>query len=169
VTVTDQTDRDVSWSVVFRLDDNDDWHDWTRNHRDVADAVKSAETLVKTPPVVEIRFDRITVQRERFSLAELSAAQDAASFAGRAPAADRAAVEQAFVERLAAELAGCCTECDACIEIAQHMAGKAQEGTTAKLPQMDPVHILGIGADTSVARPGQPETASETPHTGEGA
>jgi hypothetical protein len=75
--MTEPTNLDVSWSVVFRLDDNDDWHDWTRNHADVSDAVKSAEVLVKTPPVVEIRFDRITVQRERFSLTELSAAEPA--------------------------------------------------------------------------------------------
>jgi hypothetical protein len=30
--------------------------------------------------------------------------------------------------------------------------------TPVKLPPMDPVHILGIGAPTAVARPGQPET-----------
>lgn len=31
-------------------------------------------------------------------------------------------------------------------------------GHPAKLPPMDPVHILGIGADAAVARSGQPET-----------
>lgn len=61
---------------------------------------------------------------------------------------DRAAIERAFAERLAAELKGCCTECDACIEIAQHLAGEEQPAAEApKLPPMDPVHILGIDAD----------------------
>ncbi|CUW31734.1 HNH endonuclease signature motif containing protein [Streptomyces reticuli] len=51
--------------------------------------------------------------------------------AGEQPAhseapSDRSAIERAFAERLAAELTGCCTECDACIEIAQHLAGKEQ-------------------------------------------
>lgn len=58
---------------------------------------------------------------------------------------DRAAVERAFAERLATELKGCCSECDACIEIAQHLAGDEQP-ETPKSPPMDPVHILGIDA-----------------------
>lgn len=74
------------------------------------------------------------------------------------PAPDQqTAIERAFVERLAAELKGCCTECDACIEIAQRMAGKAQDGAAKRAP-MDPVHILGIDAPAAVARSGQPET-----------
>ncbi|MFF7130021.1 hypothetical protein [Streptomyces sp. NPDC008240] len=78
---------------------------------------------------------------------------------------DRAAIERAFAERLATELKGCCTECDACIEIAQHLAGSDQPATEApKLPPMDPVHILGIHADVpaSVAQ----QSAAEVRHTG---
>ena len=44
---------------------------------------------------------------------------------------DQAAVERAFAERLADELKGCCAECDACIEIAQHLAGHNQPATQA--------------------------------------
>ncbi|MFF7130355.1 hypothetical protein [Streptomyces sp. NPDC008240] len=78
---------------------------------------------------------------------------------------DRAAVERAFAERLAAELKGCCTECDACIEIAQHLAGSDQPATEApKLPPMDPVHILGIHADVPASVAQQP--AAEVRHAG---
>ncbi|BCM70899.1 hypothetical protein EASAB2608_06233 [Streptomyces sp. EAS-AB2608] len=68
---------------------------------------------------------------------------------------DRAAIERAFAERLAAELTGCCTECDACIEIAQHLAGKDEPAAEErKQPPMDPVHILGIdGEPAPVAEP----------------
>ncbi|GAA2192794.1 hypothetical protein [Streptomyces bangladeshensis] len=68
---------------------------------------------------------------------------------------DRAAIERAFAERLAAELAGCCTECDACIEIAQHLAGKDEPAAEErKQPPMDPVYILGIdGEPAPVAEP----------------
>lgn len=75
---------------------------------------------------------------------------------------DRAAVERAFAERLAAELKGCCTECDACIEIAQHLAGSDQPATEApKLPPMDPVHILGIHADEPAPVAQQPAAADD--------
>ncbi|MFF9175938.1 hypothetical protein [Streptomyces sp. NPDC014793] len=133
--MTDKTDRDVSWSVVFRLNDNDDWHDWTRNHRDVSDAVKSAEALVKTPPVVQIRFDRITVQRERFSLAELSAADDpAAAPAGPAPATDPDTLRERIAEALSDARRnglGGMTEAQAVAHMAdavlRRLAGEAQQ------------------------------------------
>ncbi|OYP14043.1 hypothetical protein CFC35_05615 [Streptomyces sp. FBKL.4005] len=73
---------------------------------------------------------------------------------------DRAAIERAFAERLAAELTGCCTECDACIEIAQHLAGKDEPAAEErKQPPMDPVHILGIAADTPAPVAEQPAAA----------
>jgi hypothetical protein len=124
--MTEPTNLDVSWSVVFRLDDNDDWHDWTRNHADVSDAVKSAEVLVKTPPVVEIRFDRITVQRERFSLTELSAAEPATPV-GPAPD-NRAAVLLWAADQIDA---GWFTTAATATAELRRLAGEAQRGEGA--------------------------------------
>ena len=80
--------RDVTLSVVFRLDDSDDWHEWTTGHRNASEALVSAEALVKFPPVPEIRFDRITRTTERLSLHALAAEDETAA---QSPA-DRAAL-----------------------------------------------------------------------------
>jgi hypothetical protein len=124
-----QPDRDVSWTVVFRLGSDDDWHEWTRNHRSVPEAVRSAEVLVKTPPVVEIRFDRITVQRERFSLAELPETDEPAAVS---PPADRAA-----------------EHADAAYTLMERFQRKAEEAESnaALLPAPDHRAVLLLAAD----------------------
>ncbi|MCG0066505.1 hypothetical protein L0F81_25020 [Streptomyces tricolor] len=95
-----------------------------------------------------------------YAIGGMDVARELRRLAGEPPAnskapTDRAAIERAFAERLAAELAGCCTECDACIEIAQHLAGKDEPAAEErKQPPMDPVHILGIdGEPAPVAEP----------------
>jgi hypothetical protein len=60
-----------TWTTVFRLDDSEDWHDWSTGHRTVPEVLAVAELMAKIPTIAEIRFDRITTVRERFSLADL--------------------------------------------------------------------------------------------------
>lgn len=80
-----ETRRDITWTPVFRVEDTDNWFEWSTGHRGVSAAIRAAEVLAKLPVVEEIRFERVTVQRDRFSLAELAAADE------EQPPADRAA------------------------------------------------------------------------------
>lgn len=63
-----QTSRDVSWSVMFRLGGTGIWAEWSNGHRSPGEAVGYAEYLVSNPAVAEVRFDRITRQRDMFDL-----------------------------------------------------------------------------------------------------
>lgn len=63
-----QTSRDVSWSVMFRLGGTGIWAEWSNGHRASDEAIRSAEGLVSNPGVADIRFDRITRQRDMFDL-----------------------------------------------------------------------------------------------------
>jgi hypothetical protein len=63
-----QTRRDVSWAVLFRLARTNVWVEWSSGHRSSAEAIRDAEVLVPVTSVAEIRFDRITHQRDRFDL-----------------------------------------------------------------------------------------------------
>lgn len=67
--------RDVSWSVVFRMEDSSDWNEWSRWPTS-GEAVAKAEALVKIPVVAEIRFERVIVQRDRYSLHDLAVLDD---------------------------------------------------------------------------------------------
>lgn len=68
VPVPSQTRRDVSWSVMFRLASTSVWVEWSSGHRDSSEAVREAEVLAPMESVAEIRFDRVTHQRDRFDL-----------------------------------------------------------------------------------------------------
>lgn len=70
---TDETETDVTWSVVFRTDTGDTWQEWSKGWRDTADAVRSGETVASIATVAEVRFVRTTTTRERFSLHQLAA------------------------------------------------------------------------------------------------
>ncbi|WP_405678015.1 hypothetical protein OG292_27110 [Streptomyces sp. NBC_01511] len=72
-----ETRRDVSWTVVFRLDGTNVWTEWSTGHRAHEDAVRNAEVLARVPAVAEIRFDRVTVQRDRHTLHDLARMTDA--------------------------------------------------------------------------------------------
>jgi hypothetical protein len=68
--------RDVTWTVMFRLGDTSDWTEWGTGFRAPEEAVRKAEVLCRIPVVAEIRFDRITVQRDRYSLHDLAQLTD---------------------------------------------------------------------------------------------
>jgi hypothetical protein len=63
---------DIVWTVVIRIQGTGNWIDWCTGHRTVQEALAEAETIVGHPAIAEIRFDRTTKTRERFSLADLS-------------------------------------------------------------------------------------------------
>ena len=65
--------HDIVWTVVIRIEGTGNWIDWCTGHRTVQEALAEAETIVSHPAVAEIRFDRTTKTRERFSLADLDA------------------------------------------------------------------------------------------------
>lgn len=65
--------HDVVWTVVIRIKDTGNWIDWCTGHRTVPEVLAEAESIVSHPAVAEIRFDRTTKTRERFSLADLDA------------------------------------------------------------------------------------------------
>jgi hypothetical protein len=69
---------DVAWTIVVRIEDTDRWIDWSTGHRTVPDVLAAAELIVPVSTIAEIRFDRITTARERFSLADLGATDAAA-------------------------------------------------------------------------------------------
>ncbi|MGW3196272.1 hypothetical protein ACWDBD_17135 [Streptomyces sp. NPDC001118] len=93
--------RDVTLSVVFRLDDSDEWHEWSTGHRTVSEALVSAEALVRFPPVPEIRFDRVTRTTERLSLHDLAAEDEPAASAVVVPPTDRATLSGRLARRVA--------------------------------------------------------------------
>jgi hypothetical protein len=63
--------RDVSWTVVIRLERTGVWLDWSTGHRSVPEILAVAETIISHPAIAEIRFDRITKTQERMSLHDL--------------------------------------------------------------------------------------------------
>jgi hypothetical protein len=88
----------VAWTIVVRIEDTDRWIDWSTGHRTVPDVLAAAELIVPISTIAEIRFDRITTVRKRFSLADLGATD---AVAPSAPA-DRAAVLREAANGLAA-------------------------------------------------------------------
>jgi hypothetical protein len=80
-----------TWTTVFRLDDSEDWHDWSTGHRTVPEVLAVAELMAKIPTIAEIRFDRITTVRERFSLADLGEDGDVPPAVSSPAPADRTA------------------------------------------------------------------------------
>jgi len=94
--MTDTTD--VAWTVVVRIEDTDRWIDWSTGHRTVPDVLAAAELIVPVSTIAEIRFDRITTARKRFSLADLGATD---ATAPSAPAG-RAAILREAADELAA-------------------------------------------------------------------
>jgi hypothetical protein len=65
--------HDIVWTVVIRIERTGNWIDWSTGHRTYPEAIADAETLVTHPAIAEIRFDRTTKTRERFSLHDLDA------------------------------------------------------------------------------------------------
>ncbi|MFJ3200973.1 hypothetical protein [Streptomyces sp. NPDC086989] len=66
----------VTWSVMFK-DSTGAWSEWGRGGWPTSDlAIRSAEAIVSIPTVQEIRFDRITTSRQRFSLHDLAQAEE---------------------------------------------------------------------------------------------
>ncbi|WP_405769237.1 hypothetical protein OG539_32675 [Actinacidiphila glaucinigra] len=63
----------VTWSVMFRLEDSTEWNQWSTGWQTPEQAVANAGVLAAVQAVEEIRFDRITVSRDRFSLHDLAA------------------------------------------------------------------------------------------------
>lgn len=63
--------HDVVWTVVIRIERTGNWIDWSTGHRSVPEVLAVAASLVSHPAIAEIRFDRTTKTRERFSLSEL--------------------------------------------------------------------------------------------------
>ena len=64
--------HDIVWTVVIRIERTGNWIDWSTGHRTVPEVLAEAETIVSHPAVAEVRFDRTTRTRERFSLADLA-------------------------------------------------------------------------------------------------
>ena len=64
--------HDIVWTVVIRIERTGNWIDWSTGHRTVSEVLAEAETIVSHPAVAEVRFDRTTRTRERFSLADLA-------------------------------------------------------------------------------------------------
>jgi len=69
--------RDVSISVVVRIDRTGNWVDWSTGHRSVPGVLAVAESIVSLPAIAEIRFDRITRTTERLSLHDLASEETA--------------------------------------------------------------------------------------------
>ncbi|MEU6168058.1 hypothetical protein [Streptomyces tanashiensis] len=69
---------ETTWSVVFQTTDSEHWNEWSKGWPTSAAAIRSAEPLVGATVVPHIRFERVTVHRERFSLHQLVTTQDAA-------------------------------------------------------------------------------------------
>ena len=65
--------HDIVWTVVIRIEGTGNWIDWSTGHRTVPEVLAEAETIVSHPAIAEVRFDRTTKTRERFSLADLNA------------------------------------------------------------------------------------------------
>ncbi|MGW7786011.1 hypothetical protein [Streptomyces tricolor] len=128
-------------------------------------AVVRAEALREGADAAERLMDERYGPDCSYAIGGMDVARELRRLAGEPPAnskapTDRSAIERAFAERLAAELTGCCTECDACIEIAQHLAGKDEPAAEErKQPPMDPVYILGIAADAPAPVAEQPAAA----------
>jgi hypothetical protein len=70
--VTVEIRHDIVWTVVIRIERTGNWIDWCTGHRTAQEALAEAETIVSHPAIAEIRFDRTTKTRERFSLADLA-------------------------------------------------------------------------------------------------
>ncbi|MET9517013.1 hypothetical protein [Streptomyces sp. NPDC002994] len=68
-----ETRRDVSLSVVIRIDRTGNWVDWSTGHRSVPEVLAVAEQLVSLPAIADIRFDRTTRTTERLGLHDLAA------------------------------------------------------------------------------------------------
>lgn len=68
--------HDVSWTVVIRIERTGNWIDWSTGHRSIPEVLAVAEVIVSHPAIAEIRFDRTTKTRERFSLASLGADEE---------------------------------------------------------------------------------------------
>jgi hypothetical protein len=65
--------HDIVWTVVIRIEGTGNWIDWSTGHRTARGALADVESIVTHPAIAEIRFDRTTKTRERFSLADLNA------------------------------------------------------------------------------------------------
>lgn len=89
-----------TWTTVFRLDDSEDWHDWSTGHRTVPEVLAVAELMAKIPTIAEIRFDRITTVRERFSLADLGTDGDVPPAASSSAPVDQVALRADLEEAL---------------------------------------------------------------------
>lgn len=66
-----ETRQDVAWAVLFRLARTGVWCEWSTGHRSPSEALAEAEALAGIKPVVDIRFERRTGIRERFTRDEL--------------------------------------------------------------------------------------------------
>jgi hypothetical protein len=91
IPVPRQTRRDVSWAVLFRLACTGVWVEWSNGHRDPSEAIRSGEHLVPMDAVADVRFDRVTRQRDMFSLHDLAPSEET-----ELPAADDAARDDAL-------------------------------------------------------------------------
>lgn len=67
-----QTRRDVSWAVLFRLAHTGVWSEWSNGHRTQEEAIGYADPLRALDAVAQIRIDRITHQRDMFSIDDLT-------------------------------------------------------------------------------------------------
>lgn len=65
--------HDIVWTVVIRIERTGNWIDWSTGHRTAPEVLAEAESIVSHPAIAEIRFDRTTKTRERFSLSDLDA------------------------------------------------------------------------------------------------
>ncbi|MFE5630625.1 hypothetical protein [Streptomyces sp. NPDC056543] len=63
---------ETTWSVVFRTDGSDNWHQWSAGWTDTADALRNAEALVASGATTHVRLERVTTTRERFNLHQLA-------------------------------------------------------------------------------------------------
>ncbi|MFJ8016203.1 hypothetical protein [Streptomyces sp. NPDC096339] len=71
--MSQQPEVTVTWSVMFK----DSKGDWGRGGWPTSDlAIRSAEAIVAIPTVQEIRFDRITTTRQRFSLHDIAQSEE---------------------------------------------------------------------------------------------
>lgn len=103
-----ETRRDVSLSVVVRLDRTGNWIEWSGGHRSTPEVLAVAEPLAELPAVAEVRFDRITRTTERLSLHDLAAEDDEQPDAAPSAPAARADLR----ERIAEALRSAAFECD---------------------------------------------------------
>ncbi|WP_435610017.1 hypothetical protein [Streptomyces sp. C10-9-1] len=68
-----ETRRDISWVVKIRLHRTGCWLTWSEGHRAQDEALLAGEQVDRLDAVAEVRYERVTRQRDLFTAPELHA------------------------------------------------------------------------------------------------